>query len=155
MSYVNHCLVCEDLRPEFGGKASILGFFGVLPNVRLWVTDLKAPARQLVLLFTFSPQEIVLRIRPQITTPDRKRLIPEESAAMIQLFGEFPSNAAISLGGIAFPVPGKYTVELYVNDVLDFSESMQVFEGPAPETHSPRYLGTEQMTAAATSPRMP
>src|SRR6266851_1253333 len=37
------CIVCEGIRPELGAKLTILGFFGVAPNVDVLVGDMARP----------------------------------------------------------------------------------------------------------------
>jgi hypothetical protein len=32
---VRHCVLCEEVRNELGNKISILGFFGILPDVQI------------------------------------------------------------------------------------------------------------------------
>jgi hypothetical protein len=47
---INFCIVCEGIRPELGGKLSILGFFGVTPNVDIGVVRLEQPLSVTVVL---------------------------------------------------------------------------------------------------------
>lgn len=47
---VHHCLLAEDIREEAHGKAILIGFLGVLPQVSFAVTDLDSPSR-LALMF--------------------------------------------------------------------------------------------------------
>jgi hypothetical protein len=49
-----YCIVCEGVRPELGGKVSILGFFGVTPNVDIGVGKLEQPLG-LAVLVGFGP----------------------------------------------------------------------------------------------------
>lgn len=40
---VTNCLLCEDIRPEgTTGKSTVIGFFGVLPHVSVYLMDLNA-----------------------------------------------------------------------------------------------------------------
>lgn len=45
------CLVCEQARPELNGKAILLGYFGICPNVNIWLARLDQPT---VLTFVLS-----------------------------------------------------------------------------------------------------
>jgi hypothetical protein len=47
---IDYCLVCEGVRQEFGGKLTILGFFGVTPNVDIGVGNLNQPLTLMVVL---------------------------------------------------------------------------------------------------------
>lgn len=39
----DYCLICEYIRPELGGKMTIMGFYGVAPNVEIVVRDVGQP----------------------------------------------------------------------------------------------------------------
>ena len=51
---INYCMVCESVRPEMGGKLSVLGLFGLTPVVDIGVLKLDQPL-VLTVLFGFSP----------------------------------------------------------------------------------------------------
>jgi hypothetical protein len=40
---ISYCIVCESVRPELGGKLSVLGFFGVAPNVEVGIARFDEP----------------------------------------------------------------------------------------------------------------
>ncbi len=40
---IDYCLVCEVARAEVGNKLMILGFYGLAPNVDIFVDDFTAP----------------------------------------------------------------------------------------------------------------
>ena len=145
MSKVNHCIVCEGLRPEVGGKSTIVGFVGVLPNVKIWIGNLDAPIPQLTFVFIFAPEKTHLQIRPQIISPEGKPILPIEHTATIELFDAYASNVVINMGGFSFPQAGEYTVQLYSDEAIIFSEKMTVQEGSAPPSHEPRYIGEERL----------
>src|ERR1700683_3721003 len=42
------CIICEGIRPEIGSKLTILGFFGVAPNVEIVVQN---PSQPLMISF--------------------------------------------------------------------------------------------------------
>ena len=48
---IDSCLVCDLVRPELGGKLSILGFYGVCPRVDVALQQLDQPT---VLTFVFA-----------------------------------------------------------------------------------------------------
>jgi hypothetical protein len=48
---VQHCIVCEDVRQEVGRKQSILGFYGITPDVTILLRDLDTPIQRLTILF--------------------------------------------------------------------------------------------------------
>jgi hypothetical protein len=48
------CIICEGLRPEMGGKLTILGFYGLAPNVEVVVSNPALPVT-LALIAGFPP----------------------------------------------------------------------------------------------------
>ena len=39
----SYCIICETIRPEMGGKLSILGFYGIAPSVEVVVVNPTLP----------------------------------------------------------------------------------------------------------------
>lgn len=56
----NYCLICDLLHPEGGGKVTILGFYGLAPNVEVALGNLAQPLN-LTFFGGFSP---IQDIRP-------------------------------------------------------------------------------------------
>ncbi len=50
----SYCIVCEGVRPEVGGKLTILGFYGLTPNVEIAVANPNLPLN-IVLVAAFPP----------------------------------------------------------------------------------------------------
>jgi hypothetical protein len=68
---LNYCIICEGMRPEIGGKLTILGFYGLAPNVDVRVVNPNSPVI-LALIAGFPPLQDV---RPYtgaviVTKPD-------------------------------------------------------------------------------------
>ena len=45
---IRHCLVCEGVREEINRKRSVLGFYGVTPDVEIMLEDFARPMGHLV-----------------------------------------------------------------------------------------------------------
>jgi len=56
---VVHCLICEDIRPEPHKKLSVLGFYGVSPDVTIRVQHFNKPIDRLAFLFIVGPCEAI------------------------------------------------------------------------------------------------
>lgn len=51
---LDFCIVCENLRPEYGGKLTILGFYGLSPNVDILTPQLMV-SLQIAFILGFPP----------------------------------------------------------------------------------------------------
>lgn len=122
----NYCLVCEGVRQELGGKLTILGFYGITPNVEIVVVNQNNP-----LGLTFiAGFPVIQEIRPYMGT---FRIIrPDGSIA----FEVPPVAVKVSLqhGGVfgaicLIPPPyivGRHSVRISVNDEMKLETSFNV-----------------------------
>jgi hypothetical protein len=123
----NFCLICDSVRLEANNKATVLGLYGVAPNVEIRVEHPNAIIGDLCFLLIsgrlteLRPYQIGLSIKDpagvilfpiaeQITTPIR--------AGTLSLGFEF---RPFRLSGI-----GEYTIHLMVDNKLDFESSFTV-----------------------------
>jgi hypothetical protein len=128
-------LVCEDVRPEFGGKSTILGFLGIAPDVRIFLADFQSPVPRLAfLLIGWWPSEGAGNFDVELAF----RISDEQG----ELIFDFPPtkgtlqletqrfNVGISVLGAKFTHPGKYYATLLVNGNQHFQESFEVLPQP-------------------------
>lgn len=126
---VSNCILCEDVRPEAGGrKATLVGFLGVLPNVEIYIADLKLPVRQIALLFMMN-RGGTTRVGLRIIDPNGTNILPPSYEAGIPVDAHEGSNLVVGLQGVSFPVPGKYSVQLIVENAAMYESTFQVFQG--------------------------
>jgi hypothetical protein len=106
-------LVCEALRQETGGKQTLLGFFGTIPDVEIRVANSHLPLAQLSFLFVVAPPSTstVYRIQMEVWGPNgesQKVVETPESA--------FPVEAGrrihLAFSAVAFPLAGDGTYRL-------------------------------------------
>jgi hypothetical protein len=48
---INHCLICNAARQEARNKVSLLGFFGITPNVEVRLESFDLPVTELTFVF--------------------------------------------------------------------------------------------------------
>lgn len=96
---VDFCLVCEDVRLEMGNKVILLGFYGLLPRVRIMIEAWERPVEKLT--FFVSTHGFTRRFSMQLRlqNPDGTNLIQS-----IPAFGE-PANDNVSTSSVAFSFP--------------------------------------------------
>jgi len=124
----NYCIVCEGLRPELGQKLTILGFFGVAPNVEIVVANPNIPL-SLSLLSGFPPV-------PGILTPPYNATLtvarPDGSVAFQS--PELPLQVLAGRGGIlgmgvVVPPPylgGLHSIRISVNNQINLATTFNL-----------------------------
>lgn len=117
---VRYCILCEDVRPEYGNKLTILGFYGIAPDVDIHLTQRGLPVR-LYFLLGFGTGDGTYTTIAQILGPDGTSLVGDLTTSL-----RFDSNTAqhvTGLGILAMPVqtPGKHTFQLLFNEDIVYS----------------------------------
>jgi hypothetical protein len=131
--HIDHCIICELTRPELGGKSTILGFYGIAPNVDIRLQDARLPITGLTFFFVAGAGEgtgsLTLEVNdwsgnPVISIPPHP----------IDLKQAERSNLVFGLAGlIKFPHVGKYLIRLLKDGDQIFRDSFKVSEGSPEE----------------------
>jgi hypothetical protein len=114
----NSCAVCESIRPELGGKLTLLGFYGFSPTVEIVVGKMGQPLSVAIVAGfpPISPQEAQTLHRHYFIVADPNGKVLFQTPAS-------PLNAQAGKAGVvaaAFIIPptiaGKHTVKVLVDD---------------------------------------
>lgn len=125
---IRHCLVCEDLRVEKGNKATILGFYGVAPDVAIKVLDLKLPLQSIMFMFIGGEGEGQFKITLQIlnNVGVEVKQLPEIDFN-IEPPSARTSTIAFGLRNFTFfGAPGTYTVRLSVDGKVQYETTLEI-----------------------------
>lgn len=120
------CIVCEGIRPEVGGKLTILGFYGVAPNVEVVVSN---PNQPIMLSFVAGVppapgpgvyQNVIMVIRPNGTvalqTPPSPLNVPHTGRGIIgSSFVLRPPHSW-----------GKHQIRVFVNNEIKLDASFSL-----------------------------
>ena len=124
-----HCIVCEDVRREVGRKASLMGFYGIIPYVSLLLLRPDLPLRQLGFLFVFDKATENLAVSFRIRNPEGETLaeLPESEVS-------FPehgkrSQLFVVFQNLTFPTFGNYSVDLISEKQIQFRGNFEVMRG--------------------------
>lgn len=129
---INHCLVCEALRPEAGAKASILGFYGIIPGVEILVRDLKQPVGPLCFVMICDPGGGNYSVTPQLVTSDGSVLVsPEKPGELSIVESTKTSLIAFGFGPLVFPKAGTYSFVLRIQGQETFRAPFKIELGEA------------------------
>jgi hypothetical protein len=69
---IDHCLVCDTIRQELGRKLSLLGFYGVTPNVEIRLEDPDLPIAELAFVLIGSTSGTAGQVRLQFEVFDSR-----------------------------------------------------------------------------------
>ncbi len=126
------CLLCEGLRPEAVGKTTILGFFGVLPQVTIQVVRLDQPLPQLSFVVQSDEPEAAgeANLRIVIYSPDGTELISLEYPKVQWRHGK---KMLVAFNIVPFPISGagRYTVHFEIDGVRSYESAFSIEAMPA------------------------
>jgi hypothetical protein len=115
----DYCIICDVIRPEVGAKLTIMGFYGLTPNVEVVISDPTQPLN-LTMVAGFPPLP-----RPEGTYSYTISVTRPNGIAVLQTPAT-PLNV-VAMGrvilavGFAIEPPhvwGRYTIRINVNNAL-------------------------------------
>jgi hypothetical protein len=113
---ISHCIVCEDVRFERRNLVSLMGIYGLLPRVALYLLNLEMPAR-FCCAFYGEPVSGKFNFTAEIRGPDGKRLAagvpPQVELKLEKEKGTF--FVAFWFPSVVFPKADSYTIALLSN----------------------------------------
>ena len=129
---VDYCLLCDDIRLEAGNKATLLGYYGMLPRVKVLLKEWGKALDRLVFMVSFREATGPFAARLKVINPDGSDFLevgPIEGGPTAT-----PNdNAVIAFGliGIVFKQQGKYQVEIAIGDAKAYDSALIVEEQSA------------------------
>lgn len=128
---VRHCLVCEDLRQEVNRKTTILGFYGITPNVGILVRAFDQPIGRLA--FVLLTEEIKeagkFKLTPRLLRPDGEPLVDLPALETEIAAPSFRTQLGFGFGSVKLPGPGIYSLVLLVDEKEHYRTSFSVEQG--------------------------
>jgi hypothetical protein len=139
----SYCIVCDALRPELAGKATILGFYGLAPNVNILMVKV-GQILPVCFVIGFPPvaaQELQKGMPHYATiTGPSGRILTQTPPGPINAGPGAPIVLALNC---VFPTmeQGKYVLSMYVGDELVDQTSITIREATAEEIEKVKSLG--------------
>jgi hypothetical protein len=126
-----HCLICEEVRPERNNLSSILGFYGVAPDVEILLRDLNQPMIRIAFLMLCAAggEAGEYRVSIQILDPAGNRILESPEIRTVITDPNRRYNLGISVQTIAFRNPGTYSFNFLVNGEAHYSTTFQLRQG--------------------------
>ena len=123
----DYCIICETVRPEVGGKLTLLGFYGLAPNVELAIANPVAPST-ITLVAGFPPvpdAHAVYEHMIQIRRPDQG-IVMQSPLSRLNVS---PVGRGIVVSGFVIPPPyvfGAYSIRILVNNEPKLETSVRL-----------------------------
>lgn len=128
---VSYCILCEDVRREVGNKLAVLGFFGVLPDVKILLEPDEESVR-LVFLVSFGKGAGEYSITPHILTPLNNSLVTGAPHSITFRSEADGTGAAFVFQGLQLDLQGDYTFLLTTQEKEIYRTSFNITRGQVP-----------------------
>lgn len=130
-----HCLICEDVRPEVRGKFTILGLYGVAPDVQIRLKELGKRIERLSfqLLGTTPDETRKYLVKPEVVGPDGEVIQPPKDAPGFEFevkkaeAGQFALS--LTLPQVLFTREGTHAFVLKVDGEEHYRAEFSVAQG--------------------------
>ena len=130
---IQNCLICEEARPEVGRKLSLLGFYGITPNVTILVRDFDEQIQRLTFVFLAGVGTGKHRLTFAICDDRKEPVFTSQTNQYTDIdLSEFRGSdlhLVFSLTGASFVRPGEYTVNLSVDGEIEFRGRFELRQG--------------------------
>jgi hypothetical protein len=124
---LRYCLIAEQLRPEANRKMTILGFFGISPDVEIKVPHFPA-ALTLAALFLFeeAASDGTTKIEVSVSSSSGFLFPITQGPDLVQM--EKGRGASIAMGFQSLPIrePGRISINVYVDRVKQCEASLKI-----------------------------
>lgn len=129
---IEHCFLCDDVRPEPGNKATILGFYGVLPKVGIIVLPEEETVKLTFFVMTGrgTGQHV---LRPHLYNPDNTHLMTANPTLVIVTPEATGTAFAFTFAGIRFVQDGQHSVRLEADERTVYTSTFLVQRGEIPK----------------------
>lgn len=120
---LSYCLICDVLRPEVGSKLTILGFYGLAPNVDVRVVNQNSPVNLSFLAGFPAVQDARPYAGTLIVTKPNGTTASQTGPVAIQVVAG--RGGAWGVGCIIAPphIPGRHSVRFLINNEVKLETS--------------------------------
>jgi hypothetical protein len=128
---VRRCIVCEHVRPEMHRKLTILGFYGITPDVSIRIQELVKPIEQIAFLLICGPSEggSKANVSFGLHHEDGTELSTGIEGSTIPIPKNERPHLTIGIRNVLFPKTGRYIFAFNVDGRLHFEAHFDVTLG--------------------------
>ena len=126
---VKHCIICEAVRIEARHLSTILGFYGITPDVNILVHNFSLPAGPFVVLLVAGQGEGDYKAVYKIMSSKGDTVLTSREASFHFEPTEGSTNLVIEIPGVKFNGPDRYTFQLLVDGTPHYEATFRASEG--------------------------
>jgi len=130
MSYprVKHCIFSEGVRSEVRGLSTILGFYGITPDVNVRVPNFDLPVGPLELVLLGEPvkEEGTFKISIKIIDPEGNPIVSFEEKEIRLKPSEAATLTVLGMPKLRFTKPGQHTFLFIVDGSKHFGTTFNI-----------------------------
>ena len=123
------CLVCEGVREEVRGKLTLLGFFGICPDVDIHIARLDQPS-VLVFLVAGGPGNGQFNASFEVLDSETNRILVSSAPGSLTAVPQSRTLAVITLP-VVFGHAGQFALRFNLDGVPRFVGYFQVSQAPS------------------------
>lgn len=126
---IEACVICEDVRRELGGMSTLLGFYGLAPNVDIVFKDIKLPLDRISFFLIGGAGEGNFKISFELLTKDGTSFVKTPEGTILIEPTKRKTFLIFSLANQKFPEPGTYKIRLNVDGSAKYENTFEVLQG--------------------------
>jgi len=133
LAQVKYCILCEDIHPEGYGRSTILGYYGLTPDVKMLIKepDLPVTLRRITFFLILGEGEVKGTMSVSLQDEQGQPVI-ERSGVPVDIAAPPGKTTNIVLGPIhnmQFPQYGKFTLVVKLDGAKFYETSFKVERG--------------------------
>lgn len=126
---IHSCVISDDLRPELSGKASIIGFYGIAPNVDIILKDLFQPLAMLTISLLAGRGLGTFKLSMNIADEDGRQLF-NVSDYEVNITDQRKKNSwTFQFSNFKFNRAGRHALTVRYDNNVVFSTTFEVRQG--------------------------
>jgi hypothetical protein len=124
-----HCLICEGVRLERFRKVTVLGLYGLAPDVEILVKDFGQPFEKLSFLLLGGLASGKFKSSFQILDESGSAIVSSPESELTFEETTRRQNLVLAVGNLLFPREGTYLFRVFFNGRLAFERAFRVLKG--------------------------
>lgn len=126
---VTNCVLCEGVRLEKYNKLSLLGYYGVLPNVEVHLQTWGGAIEKLLFLMSLRGGEGTFKATANVLNPDGTSLVVAADAPLVIDKSDAASLGTFTFVGLVFKQKGQHTFQLLIDGKEAYRNTFNVDAG--------------------------
>lgn len=123
---IDYCLVCEGIRPEPGGKLTILGFYAPIPFVDVGLESQDEVIASFTFLLGFGKVSGEFAVNTSILGPDKSIVVEDSLGTLYFKEGYSRTHLVCTFPPFSFQQEGKQVFQLIIDNQIKYKATFSV-----------------------------